>query len=170
MFDSSPLKSPSCLRPLLFASDGKIILNMDQSPLRKSATENLFGMAPLSNAQTEALDMVLALARMYQKEIVTLPGDLIFVNNFSIMHSRRAFQDDERRQRHLVRLWLRNDELGWRIPDGLRYSWDVVFRCQRDSEDFLYPVEPKPEYNVPKISEGSGSALLIADQTEEEWT
>jgi len=142
---------------------------MDQSPLRKSAGETTFGTPPLSDAQTEALDVVLALARRYQKEVLTQPGDLLFVNNFSIMHSRRAFQDGEKRRRHLLRLWLRNDDLGWRIPDGLQHSWDVVFQEHGESDELLFPVEPKPEYSVPKISEGSGSALLIADQIGEDW-
>jgi hypothetical protein len=37
------------------------------------------------------------------------PGDIQFVNNFSIMHTRTSFvddPDDPARQRHLLRLWL----------------------------------------------------------------
>jgi alpha-ketoglutarate-dependent taurine dioxygenase len=36
-------------------------------------------------------------------------GDMQFVNNRTVLHSRTAFQDHEepRRRRHLLRLWMR---------------------------------------------------------------
>jgi hypothetical protein len=37
-------------------------------------------------------------------------GDMQFVNNFVILHSRTEYQDDENHRRHLLRLWLENPE------------------------------------------------------------
>lgn len=54
-------------------------------------------------------------------------GDMRFINNFSILHSRDEFQDSARNKRHVLRLWLRNDDLGWSIPEGLRLAWERVF-------------------------------------------
>ncbi len=34
------------------------------------------------------------------------PGDMQFVNNFVILHSRTEYQDDATHRRHLVRLWM----------------------------------------------------------------
>ena len=40
------------------------------------------------------------------------PGELLFVNNCLILHTRTAFEDsaDPALRRHLLRLWLRQDE------------------------------------------------------------
>jgi len=37
------------------------------------------------------------------------PGDIQFVNNYTVLHGRTAFDDDEdkRKRRHVVRLWLK---------------------------------------------------------------
>jgi hypothetical protein len=34
------------------------------------------------------------------------PGEILMVNNFTILHSRRAFQDSADHRRYLLRLWL----------------------------------------------------------------
>ena len=45
-------------------------------------------------------------------------GDMQFVNNFVILHSRTEYRDDETHRRHLVRLWLENPQ-GCRSGRGL---------------------------------------------------
>lgn len=65
----------------------------------------------LTPAQRAALD---ALEREMHNEKWWLriryePGDAVFANNFVCMHARTAFRDDpadERRRRHLLRIWL----------------------------------------------------------------
>lgn len=37
-----------------------------------------------------------------------VPGDIQYLNNFVVLHSRTDFQDDGAHRRHLVRLWLEN--------------------------------------------------------------
>jgi hypothetical protein len=40
------------------------------------------------------------------------PGDMQFVNNYHVLHSRTAYRDDRPgRVRHLKRLWLETDVL-----------------------------------------------------------
>jgi len=68
------------------------------------------GVAPLSGAQVEALDLLDALAEdpAFHLEIDFRPGDVQLVNNHVLFHDRTAFTDwpQPARRRHLLRLWL----------------------------------------------------------------
>jgi hypothetical protein len=68
------------------------------------------GVAPLTPAQVEALDLLDALAEdpALHIELDFLPGDIQLVNNHVLFHDRTAFQDwpEPERRRHLLRLWL----------------------------------------------------------------
>jgi len=70
----------------------------------------LEGVPPLTPAQTEALDMLDALADdpRLNIEFALEPGDLSFVHNHTVMHDRTAYEEwgDLARRRHLLRLWL----------------------------------------------------------------
>jgi hypothetical protein len=65
---------------------------------------------PLSAEQTEALEMLEQLHGdpRYSLTMDLRPGDMQFLNNHVILHSRTAYQDhpDPDRRRHLIRLWL----------------------------------------------------------------
>jgi alpha-ketoglutarate-dependent taurine dioxygenase len=65
---------------------------------------------PLTAKQRQALDVLDRLARDpgLQVEFTLKPGDMFFINNRWLLHSRSAFQDhaEAQRQRHYVRLWL----------------------------------------------------------------
>jgi len=50
-------------------------------------------------------------------------GDIQLVNNLAIQHARNGFRDSAESRRHVLRLWLRNDELAWETPDGLKRTW-----------------------------------------------
>ncbi|KAF2189593.1 Clavaminate synthase-like protein, partial [Zopfia rhizophila CBS 207.26] len=165
-----PLASPSVLRSLLFSSGGKIILNMDRGPMDSTSGDPKLGTKPLSTAQLEALNAVDTFTRKHYIEIRPQAGDLVFVNNFSIMHSRRAFIDEGQHNRHVLRLWLRNDDLGWPIPKALKSSWSIVFDQNEKHDTLRFPVEPKPSYKRPRIREGagSGSAHLVPDESEDD--
>jgi len=165
---NSPGQPPTALRPLLFFQDGKIILNFDPSPLQGFAGDPRFGTRPLSTSQIKALDILDKVAKRFSMEIALKAGDIVFVNNLSITHSRRAFEDDLKHKRHLLRLYLRNDELGWNIPKALSSAWGFVFEMNPDFKTLKFPVEPKPEFKRPKVSDGSGSALLVPDESDEE--
>ena len=69
----------------------------------------------LSPLEQGALDCVASIAR--DKSICLdmdlLPGDMQFVNNYTILHSRTAYEDGDTpdQKRHLVRLWLTQREM-----------------------------------------------------------
>ena len=126
------------------------------------------GTRPLSTSQIKALDVLDTVAKRFSLEITLQSGDMVVVNNLSITHSRRAFEDDLKHRRHLLRLYLRNEELGWNIPKDLSSAWGFVFQKNHDFTALKFPVEPKPEFKRPKVSDGSGSALLVPDESDEE--
>jgi hypothetical protein len=49
----------------------------------------------------------------YHVSMMMQPGDMQFVNNYHVLHARKAYTDirDEGKIRHLKRLWLETDVL-----------------------------------------------------------
>lgn len=66
---------------------------------------------PLSKVQTEAFDLMDQYIHQedLRLDMMLEPGDMQFCNNYSVMHSRSAFLDDEdlSKRRKLLRLWLK---------------------------------------------------------------
>lgn len=69
----------------------------------------------LSAEEIEALDYLDSLCARseYQLSMGLRKGDLQFINNYLILHSRTEYRDDATHRRHLVRLWM-HDEAGLR--------------------------------------------------------
>ncbi|MGH7041233.1 MAG: TauD/TfdA family dioxygenase [Acetobacteraceae bacterium] len=65
---------------------------------------------PLTGRELDALDYIAAVANSerVRLDMDLLPGDMQFLNNYTVMHSRTAFEDGEKpeERRHLLRLWL----------------------------------------------------------------
>jgi hypothetical protein len=72
------------------------------------------GVAPLSEAAAEALELMQQIAGEdgVRLDMDFAPGDVQFLSNYSVLHSRTAFEDfpEPARRRHLLRLWLRLPE------------------------------------------------------------
>ena len=64
----------------------------------------------LTPRQLEALDLVesIAASDRYRLRFRQEPGDLIWMNNWLVLHKRQAFTDwaEPERKRHILRLWL----------------------------------------------------------------
>ena len=85
------------------------------------------GIPGLTEAQAEALDAVHFIARKHEIKTRMEKGDLRFVNNLGILHRREAFENDDETYRHLIRLWLNNEMMCWKLPRPLRIAWSRVF-------------------------------------------
>jgi hypothetical protein len=85
----------------------------------------------MTEMQAEALDMVHFTAMKHKITMRLQRGDIQLVNNLAIQHARNAFRDGHAQKRHIIRLWLRNEELAWKTPDGLQKTW---FEKYGDSE------------------------------------
>ena len=103
----------------------------------------------LTAAQREALDVFdgLCAAPTLRYDMVFQPGDMQFVNNYVVLHSRTDYEDypEPERKRHLLRLWLLTPGLSDR-PD----AYDRLFRTYEQ-----WQLNPKPPIfdfeNIPSI-------------------
>jgi hypothetical protein len=105
-------------------------------------------LAPCTPKQIEALDAVEALAQKYQLILDMQPGDLTFVNNWAILHSRDAFLDDENHIRYLVRLWLKNEELAWKLPEVLDEGNQTVYYDEDLPEKWNIVPQPRLKFKI----------------------
>ncbi|OCK79232.1 Clavaminate synthase-like protein [Lepidopterella palustris CBS 459.81] len=81
------------------------------------------GVPPMTEVQAEALDMVHFTAVKHQISMRLQRGDIQLINNLAVFHARNGFRDKIGEQRHIIRLWLRNEELAWKTPEGLKRTW-----------------------------------------------
>lgn len=130
---------------MLFHHEGKLIMNFGRTPLLGNATHPRPDSLPkLSARQREALDAVESIARATELHIVTRPGDIHFINNLALLHRREGFVNgtSSTERRHLVRMRLRDEEMGWAIPDELQAEWSRSFGNPQASK--IWHLEPMP--------------------------
>lgn len=87
-------------------------------------------LPPLTDKQREAIEYVQKLANdpRFYGEMMFEPGDMQFMNNHVMYHSRTEFEDYEEddRKRHLIRMWLS-------VPNSrpLNESMGAIYRDRR---------------------------------------
>ncbi|PWQ95483.1 TauD/TfdA family dioxygenase [Leucothrix pacifica] len=76
---------------------------------------------PLSRVEVEALDVFDGIIHdeSIRLDMMLEPGDMLFANNYSVMHSRTSFEDFEEpeKRRKLVRLWVKMANARKLAPD-----------------------------------------------------
>nr|XP_018260635.1 uncharacterized protein I303_06350 [Kwoniella dejecticola CBS 10117]OBR82793.1 hypothetical protein I303_06350 [Kwoniella dejecticola CBS 10117] len=65
---------------------------------------------PLPTEKHLALDAIHFTAEKFSLDLDLQKGDLEYVNNVTVYHARTSSEDSEKNQRHLIRLWLDNEE------------------------------------------------------------
>lgn len=106
----------------------------------------------MTEAQAEALDAVHFTAEKHCIALDCKSGDMQFWNNLAILHSREGFTDEKRsdnkepQKRHLLRLWLRNNENPWRSPWAIIDQVNEVYRIEdangRPAVKEKWPIHP----------------------------
>lgn len=71
------------------------------------------------------------LAQKYSLSTSLHSGDMRFVNNLALLHCRDDFKDSPTMKRHMLRLWLWDDQKT--CPPGLQYKWDDIFAEDTDT-------------------------------------
>jgi len=94
------------LLPVFGRRDGKFTSHFSLTYIE--AAQKAEGVSKLSDAQAEAIDVMLAVADELSFEMVLEPGDIQFLNSHVTYHGRTRFEDDAAagRSRLLMRLWL----------------------------------------------------------------
>ncbi|KAI1344191.1 TfdA family taurine catabolism dioxygenase TauD [Xylariaceae sp. FL0016] len=96
---------------------------------------------PITEAQAEALDTIHFLGEKFALNTHFQKGDIQYVNNLAVFHARDGFRDTPEKQRHLMRLWLRDPELAWQTPEVLQWRWDELYGGVTP-ESSVFPLEP----------------------------
>lgn len=124
-------------RPIIGHTDGKVQINFSRGFVaghpKLPRSENA---PPLSDLQLAALGALAKVAREHSLRLELSSGDILFINNLSIMHGREAFIDDETSRRHILRMWLRDAERSWSIAPALKYEIDGTFDAEPSKEWF----------------------------------
>jgi len=91
------------------------------------SAQRLDEVAPLTMAQSDALNQFQQTARKLSLRMFLQRGDIQLVNNLIVVHAREQFDDHEAldKRRYLVRLWLSSTE-GRRLPDFLKERWGNI--------------------------------------------
>lgn len=120
-------KKPWAEVPVFMPHRDRVVSHYVRSAIRKG--QLLPGAPPLTQAQTDALDLIDAIANEpgVHLDMDFQPGDLQFVCNHYTWHSRTAFEDYEAMddRRHLLRLWLACAD-GPPLPDWMTDSYEGV--------------------------------------------
>ncbi|PVH77120.1 Clavaminate synthase-like protein, partial [Cadophora sp. DSE1049] len=136
-------------RAVVFYHDGHLIMNYIRYLLvgfgSIPRSEELPDCTPI---QVEALDYVETVAKKYRLILDMQPGDMTFVNNWAILHSRDAFEDDANHVRYLVRIWLRNEKLAWSLPPVLEHSNKAVYYDSKLEDIWNIVPEPRLHFEL----------------------
>lgn len=100
------------------------------------------GIPPITEAQAEALDALHFTAEKHSASLDFQKGDVQYINNLSVFHSRNGFTDESGKERHLLRLWLRDLEYAWETPEPLHGRWNSVYG-NLSVEEQTFPLEPQ---------------------------
>jgi hypothetical protein len=92
--------------PVFGVRDGKLTSHFSLTYIENA--QMLPGVRKLTEAEHEALRMLLAVSEEQSFEMRFAPGDIQLLNNHVIYHGRTAFKDDAStgQDRMLMRLWL----------------------------------------------------------------
>lgn len=119
-----PGQQPWYTQPIFCFHDGYFSARGASGYIRKA--QALPGVPPFTPAQTEAIALFQKTVDQCAADIPFEEGDIQFLHNHVILHSRRAFENWPDRKRHLYRLWLKDDRGGRPVPAAITQSFSGV--------------------------------------------
>ncbi|KAL2670592.1 hypothetical protein Neosp_014380 [[Neocosmospora] mangrovei] len=163
-------KASYYLAPVFSFHDGKLLASLDPARLgpHPSMTNNT-NIPSLTEDQVHALQAVSEAASQSEVRLELQTGDLLFFNNLALVHRRDAYSDDASSSRHMVRLWLRSQKLGWAIPNGMLPPWEAAYgESRKKNKPALYPIVPAVEYPVQKYTTSSAAFIIEDSESSDE--
>ena len=119
--------SPISIHPILMCEQGKFVCSMLR-PLIDRA-QQLSNIPKMTDRQIKALDELerLAESKKLCHEFMLEPGEIVFMNSFTTLHSRSEFEDFEEtdKKRLLLRLWLSMPN-SRALPESLRLNFHKI--------------------------------------------
>ncbi|KAK0659161.1 hypothetical protein QBC41DRAFT_287264 [Cercophora samala] len=118
-------------RPVIGFHNNQLQINMAVTFLGANPAIPFSPDAPqLTPERIAALNRVQEAATRVNLRIVPQAGDLLFINNFAVLHARAGFvdsPDDVWNQRYIMRLWLHDSHKGWESAPVLQRKLDETF-------------------------------------------
>jgi hypothetical protein len=118
--------------PIFSCVDGQVSCFYSRQNLTEATRQS---GQPLDPRFAAAADYFQALAedRRFMIEFMLDPGEMMFANNYVLLHARTEFEDSERHTRDLLRLWLDNAPMRPVIPQLHLFAkiYKDVFALQR---------------------------------------
>ncbi|MFM2129470.1 MAG: hypothetical protein RL477_1016 [Pseudomonadota bacterium] len=113
-------------QPVFSFRDGYFSARGVSAYIRKA--QGLPGVPPFTAEQEEAMRLYVDTVEQCAADIAFARGDIQFLNNHVMLHSRRGFADwpEPARRRHLYRLWL-SDDSDWAMPAALREHFRGIY-------------------------------------------
>ena len=110
--------------PVWAVHDGKFTSHFSRTFIE--ALQHIAGAPEVSSRQWQALDTLATIAEEQHFAMELAVGDIQFINNHVIYHSRTAFEDDQAtgKQRSLLRVWLSAPHRA--LPPGHAVLWREV--------------------------------------------
>ncbi|KPM37822.1 hypothetical protein AK830_g8729 [Neonectria ditissima] len=151
------------LAPAFTFHDGKLLASLDPNRLGRHPSMTDSRVPSLTSSQRDALQAVSESAARGQLQLALKKGDILFFNNLAMLHRRDAYEDGEHSSRHMVRLWLRSQKLGWAIPDSMRLPWEAAYGENQKVKARIYSLFPVADYVQPRYTVGSAAFLIEED-------
>lgn len=147
VFDTAGSTPSHYVRPILFYEGGHVSFNFARRLFTGygANAQRSAHLPPISEAQAEALDAIEFTALKYTTVVTLQKGDIQVQNNLATIHGRRGFKDPDGYPfigRHLLRLWVRDDELAWPLPAELKGDWTRIFNPQVGPHNEHWPDDP----------------------------
>ena len=123
--ETPPGKPPWYKQPVFSFEQGYFSARGVSSYIRKA--QGLPGVPPFSETQEAAMALYRKLVEECAVDLDFREGDIQFLHNHVLLHSRRAYEDwpEEERKRHLLRLWLK-DAQGRKLPPDVAENFSGV--------------------------------------------
>jgi alpha-ketoglutarate-dependent taurine dioxygenase len=116
------------------------------------AAHHDFGIG-LTEEELDAADLFEEIARdpAFYIEVALGAGDMVVVNNYTVMHARRSFEDGTtpETRRRLVRYWFDNDDFRSVVPELKLFAQDNGIppqagrRCTYDFQKLIREAQPE---------------------------
>lgn len=118
--EEEPGESPVFSSPIFSYYDGKLSCRYVRLFIESAQAKTGIQLSKVEIEALDLLDSLLHDEKMHFNMMLE-PGDMQFVNNYTVLHSRTQYEDYEEpeRKRHLLRLWLT-------MPNGREISPDFA--------------------------------------------
>ena len=142
--EESAGQKPYYVTPCFNHLDGRLFVRYNRTFIESA--QRFADVPPLSAQQIEAMDLMDALCNdpTFHFDMSFEPGDMQFLNNYVVLHSRADYEDwpEPERKRHLLRLWLRTPGFH-RLPPSF---------ADRNADMTAWQQHPRPPvYDVSEI-------------------